>query len=138
LEKKPPVGVWEPGCSGVGVRGAAVTLKSLLGPMFEPDPERNLLCDIILPECETATLGVDPEEAEERLLELCESVGVGGVLTMMGAGESEEGGVCGRTFVSMCVLGRRVRSGVVTLASFGSDRRGRLLSDCLGATEGIE
>jgi hypothetical protein len=106
-EKNPPaLGVVEP-FSGVGVNGADVIFDNLLGPSAaELDLTRR--CDIIFPEGEVTTfafLAVGSEFTLSRP-ELNrfspKSVGVGGVLTIVGALErSLGGGVCGVAFVSM-------------------------------------
>lgn len=105
-EKNPPVpGVVEP-FSGVGVKGADVMFDNLLGPRV-PDPDFNLRCEIMFPEGEVTTLEfviigsvVDLSLLIGKSGEL-ESVGVGGVLTMMGATRSADGGVRGSEPVSI-------------------------------------
>lgn len=108
-EKKPVCcvfpGVTDP-FSGVGVRGADVIFDSLLGPILFPlanDPERMRLCDIMFPDGDVTTFGFveigEPEKRGEAV-----SVGVGGVLTIAGAGAAFSivvGGVLGRPFVSI-------------------------------------
>jgi hypothetical protein len=101
----PPPGVVEP-FSGVGVKGADIIFDNLLGPKV-PDPDLILLCDIMFPDGEVTTFEVIiigsgtvlslPVGKRGEL----ESVGVGGVLTIMGAGLSEEGGVRGTALVSI-------------------------------------
>ena len=105
LEKKPlPLGfgVVEP-CSKVGVKGADVMFESLLGPKVAV-PDRTLLCDIMFPDADVTTLGLEASGSDEPLSRLLGkrgtllSVGVGGVLTIMGA-VSACGGVVGAEFV---------------------------------------
>jgi len=94
-------------------------LDNLLGPNANADdPDLTLRCDIIFPEGEVMTLGFVVMGSDEPRLRLSgnrgtlESVGVGGVLTIMGA-MSPGGGVCGAACVSIgCgVFAVRGRSG---------------------------
>jgi hypothetical protein len=91
--------------SGVGVRGADVLLESLLGPNVV-DADLTRRCDIIFPEGDVMTLGFEAAEPGVPRSEAGgkrgapESVGVGGVFTMTGAG-SVRGGVRGRSTVSI-------------------------------------
>lgn len=94
----PPPGVFA--SSIVGVRGAAIELDSLLGGFVA---ERARLCDIILPEGETTTSGMDCAEACLPPFLTLEadageagrtSVGVGGVTRVVGA-STRFGGVAG-------------------------------------------
>lgn len=94
LEKNPEPGVGGTAFSGVGVRGADTIWESLLGPMLVAEPDLALLCDIMLPDGDTTTLGL---VVVELFLEGDVSTGVGGVLTISGPAGSEVGGVCGRT-----------------------------------------
>jgi hypothetical protein len=105
LEKKPPplgFGVVEP-FSRVGVRGADVMFDSLLGPRVAV-PDRTLRCDIMLPDADVTTLRFETIGSDEPLSRLLgkrgtlASVGVGGVLTMIGA-MSTCGGVVGAELV---------------------------------------
>jgi hypothetical protein len=59
LEKKPAPGVGGTAFSGVGVRGAVMKFESLLGPMLAAEPDLALLCDIMLPDGDTTTLGFE-------------------------------------------------------------------------------
>jgi hypothetical protein len=59
LEKKPAPGVGGTSFSGVGVKGADMKLESLLGPMLVAEPDLALLCDIMLPDGDTTTLGFE-------------------------------------------------------------------------------
>lgn len=120
-EKKPPC----PGVvtSGVGVNGAGVIFESLLGPNVTPEPDRLRRCDIMFPEGEVTTFGFVPAPEVGRsgdfdsLLEnrgepKADSVGVGGVFTMIGADLSVDGGVRGVALVSIAgILAVRGRSG---------------------------
>jgi hypothetical protein len=111
FEKNPPC-VFVPGVkdpfSGVGVSGADVIFESLLGPKAA-EFDRTRRCDIILPDGDVTTFGLDEAAGSDaprsRLVEAnlgdSDSVGVGGVLTITGAMLSFAGGVWGRTFVSM-------------------------------------
>lgn len=102
LEKKPPwllLGVAEP-FSGVGVRGADVIFDNLLGPKVA-DPDLILRCEIIFPDREVMTLGLElvalgSEAPRSRLFTAKRgdpgSVGVGGVFTIIGAGSTDPGG----------------------------------------------
>jgi hypothetical protein len=78
--------------------------ESLLGPKVA-DPDRILRCEIMFPEGDVTTLGfaTTGSEVSRSLLDgnrgELGSVGVGGVLTIIGA--SLEGGVVGAIFVSM-------------------------------------
>lgn len=106
--------------------GANVILDNLLGPILVPDPDLARRCDIILPESDTTTFGFGPVLADElprERCEWCESVGVGGVLTMTGAPGSEGGGVRGRPEVSIGagLFRRRGRSAGAILIPFVSD-----------------
>ena len=90
--------------------------ESLLGPSaFESD--LTLRCDIMFPDADVTTLGFDVvgSDAPRSLVldskrGVLESVGVGGVFTIIGAAVSEAGGVRGGAFVSivwtLAVLGR--------------------------------
>jgi hypothetical protein len=106
LEKKPPwgLGVIEP-FSGVGVSGAEVMFDNLLGPNAD-EVDRTLRCDIMFPEGEVMTFGFDAagsDDPRSRLFAnrgILESVGVGGVFTIIGA-VSPSGGVCGLAVVSI-------------------------------------
>ena len=98
LEKKLAPGVGGTAFSGVGVSGADTILESLLGPMLVAEPDLALLCDIMLPEGETTTLEL--RNGELLLFVGDDSTGVGGVLTIAGPGELEDGGVRGRTNTS--------------------------------------
>lgn len=96
--------------SGVGVRGAAVMLESLLGPSADVGLDFTRRCDIILPEGETTTFR-SRLRALAPAIESMESsiVGVGGVFTMTGV-LSSEGGVRGGAAVLMAFMeGERVR-----------------------------
>jgi hypothetical protein len=100
--------------SGVGVNGADVMFESLLGPNVV-DPDFALRCDIIFPDAEVTTLGLDVTGSEEPRSRLfgkrgtLESVGVGGVFTIIGA-ISLEGGVRGAALVSIgWILAEAVR-----------------------------
>lgn len=106
VEKKPPeLGVFAP-LSNVGVKGADVIFDNLLGTnVFDPDRIRR--CDIIFPDGDVTTLvfvligsGAAWSRLEENRGELV-SVGVGGVLTIIGAGFSAAGGVLGGALVSI-------------------------------------
>lgn len=94
------------GFSGVGVSGGKVVLDSLLGPMFDADPDRARRCDNVTPEGDAVVFGMDLREAGEPRpalpLREDESVGVGGVLTMTGPADSE-GGVRGGLGLSFLV-----------------------------------
>jgi len=95
--------------SGVGVRGGRLMLDSLLGPAL---PERSLRCPgtaapeggvpfdaVVLAESAVPGLpGVDVAEPFKKK----GFVGVGGVLTMTGAGLSADGGVRGGACGSIC------------------------------------
>lgn len=101
----PPPGVVDP-FSGVGVNGADMILDNLLGPKV-PDPDLILRCDIMFPDGEVTTFefvligsGIDRSLLGGNRGEP-ESVGVGGVLTMIGAGLSAAGGVSGTALVSI-------------------------------------
>jgi hypothetical protein len=94
--------------SGVGVRGGTETLESLLGPAL---PERSLRCpgtaepDACVPF--DSAVPVDSDVLGRVGVDLAElgmnrgSVGVGGVLTMAGAGLPADGGVRGGAWVSI-------------------------------------
>jgi hypothetical protein len=104
-KKPPPPGVVEP-FSGVGVKGADMIFDSLLGPKV-PDPDLILRCEIIFPEGDVTALefvmmgsGIGRSLLVGKRGEL-ESVGVGGVLTMIGAVLSPGGGVRGAAVVSI-------------------------------------
>lgn len=105
LEKKPVwlFGVVDP-FSGVGVNGADVMFDNLLGPNDVPD--FTLRCDIMFPDGEVMTFGLDVTGSDDPRVRLSpkrgvlESVGVGGVFTIIGA-VSPGGGVCGTAVVSM-------------------------------------
>lgn len=90
--------------SRVGVNGADVILDNLLGPNDVPD--FTLRCDIMFPDGDVMTFGLDvtgSDDPRSRLLAkrgVLESVGVGGVLTIIGAA-SLAGGVCGTALVSI-------------------------------------
>jgi hypothetical protein len=82
--------------SGVGVSGADVIFDSLLGPIA-PEPALRRWV-IMFPFGDASELGRElPKEVAARSGWLG-SVGVGGVLTMSGAPESADGGVCGGRF----------------------------------------
>lgn len=98
LEKNPAPGVGGAAFSGVGVRGADMILESLLGPMLVAEPDLALLCEIMLPDAETTTLGL--LRGECLLFRGDLSTGVGGVLTIAGPGELDDGGVRGRIDMS--------------------------------------
>lgn len=70
-------------------------LESLLGTSVA-DPDLSLRCDIMFPDGEVMTLGFEVElEPRSRLFEKRgepESVGVGGVFTIIGAGSCPGGG----------------------------------------------
>jgi hypothetical protein len=102
--------------SAWGVSGAMVELESLLGGLVD---DRTRLCDIMFPEGETVTLGLGCEVPGFALsLELVEkvgeealpSVGVGGVIRVVGA-PARFGGVAGSWV--MMRLGAVERSEVV-------------------------
>jgi hypothetical protein len=105
LEKKPlcVFGVVDP-FSGVGVNGAEVIFDNLLCPNDVPD--FTLRCDIMFPDGEVMTLGLDVTGSDDPRFRLStkrgvlESVGVGGVFTIIGA-VSLGGGVCGTAAVSI-------------------------------------
>jgi hypothetical protein len=111
LEKKPlwgfGFGVVDP-FSGVGVNGADVIFDNLLGPNGPnaDEVDRTLRCEIMFPEGDVMTLGFDDDGSDDprsRLLAkrgVLESVGVGGVFTIIGA-VSPWGGVCGTALVSI-------------------------------------
>jgi hypothetical protein len=123
--------------SGVGVKGASVMLESLLGPAL---PALPLRWEIILPsETPPFALAGEPPAAsvevrllgDDWLLGWERSVGAGGVLTMIGAGFSPEGGVCGGREVSILpVLGGldRRRSETLSFGTFGSSGDGSSLA----------
>jgi len=106
LEKNPlcVFGVIDP-FSGIGVNGADVMFDNLLGPSAA-DPDLARLCDIIFPEGDVMTFGFDVTGSDDprsrRVVKrgTLESVGVGGVFTIIGA-VSPGGGVCGAAFVSI-------------------------------------
>jgi hypothetical protein len=89
--------------------------ESLLGPKVA-DPDRILRCEIMFPDGDVTTLGfaTTGSEVPRSLLDVNRgelgSVGVGGVLTIIGA--SPEGGVVGAVFVSIVwIFAVRGRSG---------------------------
>lgn len=123
VEKKPVPGVEGPAFSGIGVRGAAVMLESLLGPMLAVEPALDRLDDIIFPAGSTTTLGIwagREEAGDDDMLLWRESVGVGGVLTIAGGKFSACGGVRGGAEVSMVGWGRKGRKGSLGDAATGS------------------
>lgn len=129
-EEKKPV-CWDGfglglGCSGVGVNGADCMFESLLGPRLA-DPDLALRWDIIFPEGEVTTFEFELTGSDDPRSRLdggnrgaLKSVGVGGVLTIVGA-TSPAGGVdgadCSSTVVILAVRGR---SGVATTAGDGA------------------
>ena len=126
-EKKPAAeGVVGP-FSGMGDRGAAVMLDSLLGPALA-DPALDLRVIMLLGGDDAldlvvaAATGESAEGAGGWEVECLGSVGVGGVLTMTGVPFSAVGGVRGGRVVSMlCPLeSRRKRSDGVAFAASGS------------------
>lgn len=80
-------------------------LDNLLGPN-DIDPDCTRLCDIIFPEGDITTFGLavigsdDPRSLLSENRDILDSVGVGGVFTIMGA-PSVCGGVCGVADVSI-------------------------------------
>lgn len=91
----------------MGVSGADVIFDNLLGPRVA-DPDLTRRCDIIFPEGDVTTFGfalAGSELFRSRVFVVkrgeLESVGVGGVFTIIGAAVSPGGGVCGAAFVSM-------------------------------------
>jgi len=123
VEKKPVPGVEGPAFSGIGVRGAAVMLESLLGPMLAVEPALDRLDEIIFPAGSTTTLGIwdgREETGDDEMLSWRESVGVGGVLTIAGGKFSVCGGVRGGAEVSMVGWGRKGRKGSLGDAATGS------------------
>ena len=95
-EKNVEAGLGETGpFSGVGVRGAGVTVDNLLGPS---EPALLRRWDIMLPVGDASDLerGLAVEAAARS--GCLTSVGVGGVLTITGVAASADGGVCGGAF----------------------------------------
>lgn len=82
-------------------------LDNLLGTP-EAEPDRIRRCDIMFPEGEIRTFGMDWMCESGLVTEVncgdLVSVGVGGVLTITGAGLWTDGGVCGRCVVSMVMV----------------------------------
>jgi hypothetical protein len=102
-----------------------VIFESLLGPSAA-DPDLTLRCDIMFPDGDVTTLGfvVTGSDVPRSRLDsnrgALGSVGVGGVLTIIGATDSEAGGVCGGAFVSIAW----------TLAVFGRSGDAVAETDC--------
>ena len=142
-EKNPPCwpepGVVEP-FSRVGVNGTDVIFESLLGPSVA-DPDLTLRCDIMFPEGDVTTPGFDvagSDDPRSRVNEkrgLLGSVGVGGVLTIIGAALSPGGGVLGAELVFICwILAVRGRSGEEVTAIGCVDCRSGNMAPILDAT----
>lgn len=108
-EKNPVGGVL---LSCVGVNGALVMFESLLGTKV-PDPDLSRRCDIMFPEgdvtmFEYAAIAGDIFGCSfgcglKGNSGVLWSIGVGGVLTITGAGCSAFGGVCGRVSMAAAV-----------------------------------
>lgn len=112
--------------SGVGVRGGAVMVDSLLGPALEP---ARRLWVIMLP-VRTASAGRRGLPA--AALPEWESVGVGGVLTMSGV-DASSGGVRGGTSGSGVLARERRRLGTTAGLGSGSGFGVGVLSGLLSA-----
>lgn len=140
VEKKPPeLGVVAP-LSSVGVKGADVIFDNLLGTNVF-DPERIRRCEIMFPDGDVTTLvfvligsGGPRSRLEENRGELV-SVGVGGVLTIIGAGFSVAGGVLGGALVSIVwILAVCGRSGEDTAEGCGEACRSANMFPTLDTT----
>lgn len=125
-EKKPPPALEFSTASGVGVVGSVVLCESLLGTTVVLDPDFVRLWKVEDRVGEPPRVGSFPPQGErlsgdDAALAWKGSTGVGGVLMMVGAGLSPEGGVRGVSVVILTDGGFEKREAVLAGTASSGD-----------------